>query len=438
MRFSLILLLISFNSHAIELVRDAEIEDYLYEVSSHIFQSGGTSSEAIQFYIVKDNSINAFVYGGQNIFVNTGLIESSNTPNMLQGVIAHEFGHIVGAHLVKSQPSMQRAMATYAIATLLGVGILATSPTNAGTNAAIASTMLGQQIAERQFLAFSRSQESEADRYAMLFLKKSEISSDGMLELFKKLESIQGKYAKDIDKYSITHPLTTDRISYFKSNPIKGIKASEDIQRRHFLIQAKILAHSGNSNIYTNTHTILNHPEYKAYYLAYQNLLENKNETALLHINNLLTSNPSNPYFHETAAIIYTNMKNYSKAKQHFQKAIEYSHNNFISQEYAIFLIKNFESEKEIKDGIVMLEELKNTKENSAALYQNLQYAYSKLNLQEYYLISRIEEIAIFGEKKDDEAQESLQNSILQLKGVLKKAPNNVIFERLKRVEDGV
>ena len=425
----------SLNANALNLVRDAEIEDYLYEISAPIFQSGSTSSDALAFYLVKDNSINAFVYGGQNIFINTGLIEASNTPNMLQGVISHEFGHIIGAHLVKSQASMQKSIATYAIATLLGVGMLIASPTNSGTNAAIASTMLGQHIAERQFLSFSRTQEAEADRYAMLFMKKSDISSNGMLELFKKLESVQSKYTKEIDKYSITHPLTTDRIAYFQSHINQGKKTDEATLQKHFFIQAKILAHSGNASLHTNTHTILNHPQYKAYYLSYQNLLENKNEAALFHINNLLKLYPHNPYFHETAAIIYTNLQQNQQAISHFKTAIELSQSNLVSQEYAAFLIKTFHDEEKIKEGIAILEDLKNTNEHSATLYQNLQYAYSKLNLKEYYLISRVEEIALFMEKSDKDSRYTLRDEIFKLKNLLKDKPNAVIFERLKRIE---
>ncbi len=426
---------VQFNAQALSLVRDAEIEDYLHEISSPIFQAGGTSSDVINFYLVKDNSINAFVYGGQNIFVNTGLIEASNTPNMLQGVISHEFGHIIGAHLVKSQASMQKSVATYALATLLGVGMLVASPTNSGTNAAIASTMLGQHIAERQFLSFSRTQEAEADRYAMLFMKKSDISSDGMLELFHKLDSIQNKYTKDVDRYSITHPLTKDRISYFQTHTVQGGKTSVETLEKHLFIQAKILAHSGNASLHTNTHAILTHPQYKAYYLAYQNLLENKYETALLHANTLLKLHPNNPYFHETAAIIHTKLHNETQAIAHFKTAIELSQSNLITQEYATFLISTFQDETKIHEGIALLEGLKNTKENHAGIYQNLQYAYNKLNLPQYYLISRIEEIALFMEKTDKDSKVTLQEEITKLKAILKEKPNMVILERLKRIE---
>jgi predicted Zn-dependent protease len=428
----------SFCSFAFELVRDAEIEEYLYDVSKPIFYAAGLKKDSVNFYLVKENSINAFVYGGSNIFVHTGLIESSDTPNMLQGVIAHELGHIMGAHLVKMQPQLSKALATYAIATLLGVGILATDSSMSGTNAAIASTMLGQHIAERQFLSFSRTQEAEADRYAMLFLKKSEISSNGMLELFRKLESMQKKFVKEIDQYSVTHPLSTQRFDYFINNPVLGKNSYDEksLLERHRFIQAKILAYSNNNTLYTNSNEILTNEKYKLYYLAYKSILENNNTQALNFVQKLLKINKKNPFFHEAASMIYLKLNNLPKAKEHFEKALEYSKNNiFLKHEFASFLIKNFNDPQNINNAIFILESLKNTNEANAVLYQNLQIAYPKLNMEDYYLISRIEEIVLFGDIKKQENKLSVNNLITQLEIILKNNNNNVVMERLKRIK---
>ena len=428
----------SFYSFAFELVRDAEIEEYLYDVSKPIFYAAGLKKDSVNFYLVKENSINAFVYGGSNIFVHTGLIESSDTPNMLQGVIAHELGHIMGAHLVKMQPQLSKALATYAIATLLGVGILATDSSMSGTNAAIASTMLGQHIAERQFLSFSRTQEAEADRYAMLFLKKSEISSNGMLELFKKLDSMQKKFVKEIDQYSVTHPLSTQRFDYFINNHVVGKNSYDEkfLLERHRFIQAKILAYSNNNTLYTNSNEIFANEKYKLYYLVYKSILENNNAQALNFVQKLLKINNKNPFFHETASMIYIKLNNLFKAKEHFKKALEYSKNNiFLKHEFASFLIKNFNDAQNINNAIFILESLKNTNEANAVLYQNLQIAYKKLNMEDYYLISRIEEIVLFGDIKKQENKLSVNNLITQLEIILKNNNNNVVMERLKRIK---
>ncbi|MFT4967559.1 MAG: putative Zn-dependent protease [Candidatus Deianiraeaceae bacterium] len=433
----LLCLFFASSSFAFELIRDAEIEEYLYDISKPIFRSAGFEKNSIQFYLVKDNSINAFVYGGSNIFVHTGLIESSDTPNMLQGVIAHELGHITGAHIVKMQSQMSKALTTYAFATLLSIGALvANSPES--SNVAIASITLGQHIAERNLLAFSRSQEAEADRYAMIFLRKSKISSNGMLELFEKLKHIQKRFVKNIDKYSVTHPLGKQRMRYFKENPSNdgGIFNNNFLQRHRF-VQAKILAYSKNDTLYTNADKILENKKYRAYYLVYKNILENQYSESLKNIEFLLSSNPNNPYFHEVASAVYLNLQSVTKARKHLQSAVKLTENNlFLRHELSSFLIKNFNDEKTLHKAVFILEDLKNTKEANNVLYKNLQFAYRKLNMEEHYLISAIEEIVLFDENLNDgNVKVKLHRLIYNLEKQLKIHNNDIIMERLKRVK---
>lgn len=435
MKFVIVLLLVSCNVFAIQLVRDAEIEDYLKDISEPIFKAASLERNSITFYIVKENSINAFVYGGSNIFVHTGLIEHSNTPNMLEGVISHELGHIMGAHLVKMEPQLMKALATYAVSTLVGIGMLVANQSNSSTNAAIATTLLGQQIAERQFLSFSRSQEAEADRYAMLFLKKSSISSQGMLELFTKLSIIQQKYTKEMDRYSVTHPLTKERFEYFQSYPVIGSDSMEFLSRHRF-IQAKILAYSKSDGIFTSAKDILQSKEYNTYYLVHKNILQGRPKEALKLMKFLVTLYPNNPYFHETIATIYTNLNNISEAEKHFLLAVEYSNGSLlIKHEYASFLIKNYNTKSRIYDGIFILEQLKNTGEASTLVYQNLQFAYSKLGMQDYYLLHRIEEIALFDDTKKSDIKANILELSSQLEENLKKKPNDIISARLARIK---
>ena len=80
------------------LLRDAEIEAILREYTDPILEAAGLVPEDVSIYIVNDPSLNAFVTGGQNIFIHTGLIIRAETPGQLKGVIAHETGHIAGAH----------------------------------------------------------------------------------------------------------------------------------------------------------------------------------------------------------------------------------------------------------------------------------------------------------------------------------------------------
>src|SRR5690606_13026119 len=116
-----------------------------------------------------DPGINAFVTNGQKIFVHTGLIVEADDASGLIGVIAHEAGHIKGAHLIQRGQNVKEANYGSIAAYVLGLGsILAGAPPEAGM--AIGSA--GQNIATRNYLSYSRDYENSADSVALNVLKE--------------------------------------------------------------------------------------------------------------------------------------------------------------------------------------------------------------------------------------------------------------------------
>ena len=85
------------------LIRDAEIEGLLRQYSRPIFKAARINPDSVRVYVIADDSINAFVAGGQRIFVNTGLFTKTKSYEEVIGVLAHESGHIAGGHLAKLQ-----------------------------------------------------------------------------------------------------------------------------------------------------------------------------------------------------------------------------------------------------------------------------------------------------------------------------------------------
>lgn len=141
------------------LIRDAEIEDTLRVYTNPLLDAAGLRREDVRLYIVNEDSVNAFVAGGQNIFMNTGLIMRAETPNEIIGVLAHETGHISGGHLSRSREAMGQAMGPMLIS--IGLGILAIA---AGAPDAGAALIAGSQgFAMANFVRFTQVQESAAD-----------------------------------------------------------------------------------------------------------------------------------------------------------------------------------------------------------------------------------------------------------------------------------
>ena len=184
------------------LIRDAEIERALRVYSTPIFQSAGLTPEAIRFYLIQDDVINAFVAGGSNIFIHTGLIMASDTPEMLIGVLAHETGHIAGGHLIKGTEALADARTKTLVSSLLaGVAGIA-----GGANVGAAVASAGMHVAEQGFLAHTRAHEEAADQAALGYLDANRIPAEGMLQMFELLRGLEHRRFGADNPYMRTHP----------------------------------------------------------------------------------------------------------------------------------------------------------------------------------------------------------------------------------------
>ncbi|MGL4405224.1 MAG: M48 family metallopeptidase, partial [Notoacmeibacter sp.] len=84
-------------SGGIAVVRDQEIEQLLKDYATPVLKAAGLGNSNIEIILVNDPSFNAFVTG-RRIFVYTGALSMTETPNEIIGVLAHEAGHIAGGH----------------------------------------------------------------------------------------------------------------------------------------------------------------------------------------------------------------------------------------------------------------------------------------------------------------------------------------------------
>ena len=74
---------------------------------------------------MQNDQFNAFVTGREDMFVNTGAIIRTETPNELIGMLAHETGHIANDDIARLSQQMQDTQGVMLMATLLGVGAAA-------------------------------------------------------------------------------------------------------------------------------------------------------------------------------------------------------------------------------------------------------------------------------------------------------------------------
>jgi predicted Zn-dependent protease len=222
------------------LIRDNEIEAVIREITDPIFAAAGLNPRDVTIYLVKNNVLNAFVAGGQNVFIHTGLLSRAERPEQLAGVLAHETGHIAGGHLSRARQAIESAGYQSLIGALLGVAAAAAGAPALGT----AIMAGGATVAQRGLLAYSRTQEQAADQAAVTYLKALELPPDGLREFFEILERSSLRIESEGNVYLRTHPLTRDRIEFIEDqearSPYAGNRLPDELQEGFRRARAKL------------------------------------------------------------------------------------------------------------------------------------------------------------------------------------------------------
>ena len=223
------------------ILRDAETEAFLHEIAEPLVEAAGLGRKNVDFALIGDPEINAFVAGGQVVYINSGLIEAATSANEVQGVIAHELGHVAAGDVLRGAEGGKQATGITILSLLLGAAAIAAGAGDAGAGI----LMAGQQAALGKYLAFSRTQESGADQSGRRYLAKAGISGKGMISFFRKLQGQEFRLSVAQDNaYDRTHPLTGDRIQVLQdtmsADPAWSKPVDPAIEAKFKRIKAKL------------------------------------------------------------------------------------------------------------------------------------------------------------------------------------------------------
>jgi predicted Zn-dependent protease len=282
------------------ILRDAETEQLFKDMSRPIIQAAGLRPENVDIVMLQDNSINAFVAGGQIVYVHSGLIAAADNANEVQGVVAHELGHITGGHVIRLQQGIKVATGIMLLSLLLGAAAMMAGAGDAGAGIMAA----GQQAAMGKFLAFSRTQESSADQAGASFLGKAGISGKGSLAFFKKLQNQEFRYAiPQDDGYARTHPLTGERIqaleNTYKGSPAWNASSDPALEARFQRVKAKLAGFVNDPKRTLQLFPESNKSEPARYARAYAWHKSAYPDKALDEVDALLSAHPQDPFYLE-------------------------------------------------------------------------------------------------------------------------------------------
>jgi predicted Zn-dependent protease len=282
-----------------QILRDTETELLLREMSLPLIKAAGLDPGSVKVVLIGDPTINAFVSQGQTVYLQSGLIDAADNVNQVQGVVAHELGHVVAGDAIRSSQGEKKALGVTILSLLVGVAAIAAGAADAGMGA----IMAGQRAAIGEMMAFTRVQESTADATATRLLSKSGTSGKGLLEFFAKLQNQEYRlaiYSKD--SFDRDHPINSERIQALQqtlqNDPAWNKPTDPALEARFERVKAKLLGFVNPKQ------AVLKYPEsdqsIPAHYArAYAYHLSGYPDKAQSEADALLRADPDDPFFLE-------------------------------------------------------------------------------------------------------------------------------------------
>lgn len=315
--------IMSAQANAQTVIRDTEIESYLTEWFAPIFETSTLKADQVKIILIQNNDVNAFVAGGSNIFFYTGLIEKTDHPGELIGVMAHELGHISGGHLVRGRAALEQASYESIIGTIIGVGA-AVATGDAG--AAGAGSLAGNSIATRRFLSTARTFESSADQAAIKSMEKAGLNPEGLETFLQKLEGQEFLPSSQQSEYVRSHPLTRNRVGAVQAAVEKSAHKDKEVpdhwMEQHKRMKAKLMGYINPERV-AWTYDDKDKSIAAEYARALSHYRENRIDQALSTIDSLIEREPKNAYFYELKGQMLVDFGRLKEALPAYQKAIE-------------------------------------------------------------------------------------------------------------------
>ena len=302
--------------------RDTEIEEILHHEMDPVFAAANMDPKRVQVFLINDPTLNAFTASGYHMGVNSGLIMQTTSPDELEGVLAHETGHMARGDVARVGEATRGVVGPMIIG--LGLGLLAALAGAPGAAAGLIYS--GSYFGEINGLAFSRDDEARADAAAITYLEKAGYSGRGIVDFFNNFRYEED--FSDVKKYPfwVDHPLTDDRIEALtmraEAQPHWNAKDSPESIAEYEIMKAKIKA-------FTNRpfQTYIDYPDadqsFPARYArAIADYRELDTEKALKEMDALITERPDDPYLYELKGQCLMESARSAQAEAPLRKAV--------------------------------------------------------------------------------------------------------------------
>lgn len=348
------------------IIEDVELQIYLENLGQYLRRFSQMSRGHFTFFLIDDNSINAFAGPYGYIGIHSGLIIKTEQEAELAAVIAHEIAHVSQHHLKRYEEKMSGQ--NYWLATAILASILA-------KDTEVGEAILSSSIAAsaQRSINFTRAHEKEADRFGVELLQRTRFNPQGMADFFKKLNDEKGAI-----EYLRTHPLSLSRIAdtlqILAHQTTRTYRSSLDYE----LTKARLYYHIFNQI------NLSNNPTANRYMLAYDLLNKQQYRSALKMLEPLL--NHSSTFVAILAMRLYQQLGQVQKAISIGQKVYQDNPNN---SAIIYYLASGYEYIGKTQTAITILKQFIRRSTVSYQLYSKLAMLYLKDGQLDKYHINQ-------------------------------------------------
>ena len=384
-------------AQAAGLLRDSDIEEGLSQLAAPVLIAAGLSPVSTKILVVNDDRLNAFVIDRRHIFLHSGLILRSKTPEMLQSVIAHEAAHIANGHIARRRQALQLTRNAANFGTALAVAVGAAS----GSGQAATGIALGiRGSATRKFLSHSRAEESSADQSALGYMVRSGINPMGMVDTLDMFVGQENLIVGRQDPYVRSHPLTRDRMRSVETMAMAhdDLPSDPGMVYWHARVVGKLSAFqrapSWTLGRIKNSHS----EDIKHMRSAIAHGRAGQLNLAIQAIDRAIAQRPNDPFYQDLKAELY--MRN----RAFFQSARAYKKAHDMRPKDAIILAgygRALLADGQFSQALDILERARVRDFRNSALLRDLGVAYSKLGKNAMASLVTAERYALQGRIKD-------------------------------------
>lgn len=310
---------------AAAIINDTETERFLSELISPVANAADISNDRLRIHIVRNDDFNAFVMGGEDIYIYTGLLMQIKSPDALQAVVAHELGHTIGGHMAQMSSRMAAEMQRAMLIQALGIGLMV-----AGGNPSLGAGVLAGSggIAQQSMLAFSRDEERIADNLGLDLMVRAGQNPNGFVTVFEQMRDQTGEMESRVNPSRINHPLTTERLNNVRDR-ISKIEFTPDAKlestrRDQFeLVRAKLVGYLDTPARVRELYPYANKSDAAIYARAIAAMRAGNLDAARVGTRTLISRHGNSPYFYELLGDIEYQFGHYDDSVRAYERSLE-------------------------------------------------------------------------------------------------------------------